>query len=119
VNQNHEVLSARGCLGGVASGALSLAWVRSSAFRRPGFGVRSNQFGFTISLATNIPVVVEAATNLSNPVWLPVRTNTLVGGTSYFSDAAWTNFPQRFYRLTGRVCPHRTACARQHAPAEA
>jgi len=44
--------------------------------------------------------VVEAATSLSNPVWVPVSTNTLVGGTSYFSDAAWTNFPKRFYRLT-------------------
>jgi hypothetical protein len=66
----------------------------------PGFGVRSNQFSFTISWATNVPAVVEATTNLSNPIWIPVATNTLIGGTSYFSDPLWTNFPQRFYRLT-------------------
>jgi hypothetical protein len=66
----------------------------------PGFGVRSNQFGFTIAWATNGAVVVQAATNLSNPVWVPVATNTLNSGSSYFSDPAWTNFPQRFYRLT-------------------
>jgi hypothetical protein len=68
--------------------------------RGPGFGVRSNQFGFTISWATNVPVLVEAATNLSNPIWAPLSTNTLLGGSSHFSDAAWTNYPQRFYRLT-------------------
>jgi len=28
-----------------------------------------------------------------------VRTNTLTGGASYFSDAQWTNYPSRFYRF--------------------
>ena len=36
-----------------------------------GFGVQSNGFGFTISWATNLSVVVEAATHLANPVWTP------------------------------------------------
>jgi hypothetical protein len=65
----------------------------------PSFGVETNGFGFTISWATNISVVVEAATNLANPVWIPVSTNTLTGGSSYFSDPQWTNYPGRFYRL--------------------
>jgi hypothetical protein len=65
----------------------------------PGFGVNTNQFGFTISWATNIPVVVEACTNFVNPVWQPVATNTLTSGSSYFSDPQWTNYPGRFYRL--------------------
>jgi hypothetical protein len=65
----------------------------------PGFGVKTNQFGFTISWATNIPVVVEACTDLANSVWDPMATNMLTGGTSYFSDPQWTNFPGRFYRL--------------------
>ena len=65
----------------------------------PNFGVQTNQFGFTISWATNIPVVVEACTDLANPVWSPVGTNTLTGGSSYFSDSQWTNYPDRFYRL--------------------
>src|SRR5205085_11592647 len=30
----------------------------------PSFGVRTNQFGFTVSWATNLDVVVEAATDL-------------------------------------------------------
>jgi hypothetical protein len=64
-----------------------------------GFGVQPGGFGFTISWATNASVVVEAATNLANPVWIPVSTNTLTGGTNYFSDPQWTNYPGRFYRL--------------------
>ena len=63
------------------------------------FGVQPGGFGFTISWATNASVVVEAATNLANPVWIPVSTNTLTGGTNYFSDPQWTNFPSRFYRV--------------------
>ena len=56
-------------------------------------------FGFNITGAGNMVVVVEACTNLSNPVWQPVQTNTLTGGMSYFSDPQWTNYPGRFYRL--------------------
>ena len=65
----------------------------------PSFGVQTNGFGFIISWATNIPVVVEACTNLANPAWSPVGTNTLTDGSSYFSDPQWTNYPARFYRL--------------------
>ena len=41
----------------------------------PGFGVQSNAFGFIISWATSLPVVVEACTNLANHNWSPVQTN--------------------------------------------
>jgi hypothetical protein len=65
-------------------------------------GVQNNQFGFNITGSSNIVVVVEACTNLANPVWLPVATNTLntfvgTNGTSYFSDPQWTNYSCRFY----------------------
>jgi hypothetical protein len=63
------------------------------------FGVRTNRFGFTITGTPNIPIVVEATTNLANPAWTPVGTNTLIGGSSYFSDPNWTNYPGRFYRI--------------------
>jgi hypothetical protein len=43
--------------------------------------------------------MVEACTNFTNPVWQPVQTNTLTGGSSYFSDPQWTNYPARFYRF--------------------
>jgi hypothetical protein len=64
-----------------------------------GLGVTTNGFGFTISWATNIPVVVEVSTNLGNPVWTPVSTNALANGTNYFSDPNWTNYPNCFYRI--------------------
>ena len=63
------------------------------------FGVQTNQFGFNINWASGQTVVVEASTNLSNPIWQPVQTNTLTSGTAYFSDSQWTNYPGRFYRL--------------------
>jgi hypothetical protein len=61
--------------------------------------VQTNGFGFNIIEPGNPEVVVQACTNLTNPVWLPVATNTLNSGTSYFSDPQWTNYTGRFYRL--------------------
>ena len=63
------------------------------------FGVVSNQFGFNITWASDLIVVVDACTDLADPVWTPVGTNTITGGSSYFSDSQWTNYPARFYRL--------------------
>lgn len=63
------------------------------------FGIRTNRFGFTISGSSNLVIVVEAATNLVNPVWSAVGTNRLTNGASYFSDSRWTNYSSRFYRL--------------------
>ena len=68
----------------------------------PGFGVQNNQFGFTVSWATNGSIVVEACTNLANPVWSPMATNALASGTNHFSDPQWTNYPSRFYRVMGQ-----------------
>ena len=65
----------------------------------PAFGVQSNQFGFTVSWATNISVAVEACTSLSNPVWQPVQTNALVNGSFYFSDPRRMDSPNQFYRV--------------------
>jgi hypothetical protein len=28
-----------------------------------------------------------------------LQTNTLAGGSFYFSDPEWTNYPSRFYRV--------------------
>jgi hypothetical protein len=63
------------------------------------FGVRTNQFGFAITGTSNLVIVVEATTNLANPLWSPIGTNALTGGSFYFSDPQWTNYPGRFYRL--------------------
>jgi len=63
------------------------------------FGVRTNQFGFTITGNSNLLVVVEACTSLGNSTWSQVGTNTLTSGSSYFSDPQWTNYPSRLYRV--------------------
>jgi hypothetical protein len=63
------------------------------------FGVRTNQFGFNIAWASGTVVVVDACTNLANPIWFPLKTNSLTGGVSYFSDPQWTNYRSRFYRI--------------------
>jgi hypothetical protein len=65
----------------------------------PGFGVQTNGFGFIVSWATKASVVFEASTDLINPVWRPLQTNALTGGTFYFSDPQWTNYPSRVYRV--------------------
>jgi hypothetical protein len=63
------------------------------------FGVQNNLFGFNITGTNNYTVVVEACTNLANPVWTPLQTVTLTNGSVYFSDPQWTNYPNRFYGL--------------------
>jgi len=62
-------------------------------------GVQGNQFKFSITGSTGLVIVVEACTNLVNPVWVALSTNTLTSGSSSFSDPQWTNHSQRFYRF--------------------
>jgi len=62
-------------------------------------GIQSNAFGFDITGISNQVIVVEVCTNLTSPDWLPIQTNTLIGGPSYFSDPQETNYPSRFYSL--------------------
>jgi len=64
------------------------------------FGVRNNQFGFNITGTTNIPIEIEACTNLANPVWTPLQTVTLTNGLFYFSEPFQSNNAGRFYRIT-------------------
>jgi hypothetical protein len=68
--------------------------------------VQSSLFGFTISWATNLPVVVEASMSFSAASsWQPLQTNSVVNGVSYFGDAEWTNYPSRFYRVRSLASP--------------
>lgn len=60
---------------------------------------QTNAFGFTISAPVNRAIVVEACSDLDNPIWVPLSTNTPVEGAASFSDQQWTNFSCRFYRL--------------------
>jgi BspA type Leucine rich repeat region (6 copies) len=92
-----------GTTGWVASfgGAPTELWLPTVSSFEPSFGVQNHQFSFLISWAPNTSVIVQACTNLANPNWIPVATNSLNSGTNYFSDAQWTNYPCRFYRISG------------------
>ena len=63
------------------------------------FGVQAGQFTFKITGDAGLTVVVQACTNLVSHDWSSLGTTTLTGGASHFSDAAWTNYPARFYRV--------------------
>ncbi len=80
-------------------GCPTALWLPQAQTGDASFGVQNNQFGFNITWAGDMVVVVEACTDLANPDWTPAGTNTLTGGSSYFSDSQWTNYPGRFYRL--------------------
>ncbi len=63
------------------------------------FGVVNGQFGFDIKGTPGIPIVVEACTNLANPVWTPVQSMTVTNGLVYFTDPNWSNYPTRYYGI--------------------
>jgi hypothetical protein len=65
-----------------------------------GFGGRINEFRFTVTGSSGLVVVVEACAGLAHPAWILVATNTLTGGSFYFSDPQWMNYPDRFFRLS-------------------
>ena len=50
-------------------------------------------------LTADIPIVVEASTNLANASWVPLQSLNLTNGAFYFSDPNWTNYPARNYRI--------------------
>lgn len=62
-------------------------------------GLRTRPFGFTVTGTPNSVVVIEGSTNLAQPTWFPLATNTLSDGSANFNDPHWTNYPNRFYRL--------------------
>ena len=64
-----------------------------------GCGVQNDQFSFTITGTTDIPIVLEASTDLTNPSWTPLQSSTLTNGSINFADPDWTDFPSRYYRI--------------------
>ncbi len=66
------------------------------------FGVRTNQFGFNITGTPDIPIVVQAADNLANPVWTSLQALTLTNGSYYFSEPFQPATTTRFYRITSQ-----------------
>jgi hypothetical protein len=68
---------------GTTYGGLPTApWLPQMQTASVNSGGQTNQFDFNIQWASGQMVVVEACTNLSNPDWQPVQTNTLTKGVS-------------------------------------
>ena len=63
------------------------------------FGIQTSGFRLPITGTPNIPVVIEAATNLTGSTWTPLQSCTLTNGAVDYIDAQWTNYPNRFYRV--------------------
>jgi len=63
------------------------------------FGIRTNAFGFNVTGYSNRVVVVEACTNLADPIWVALQSNRLGSEPWYFSDPAWTDRRNRCYRV--------------------
>ena len=85
--------------GSTFGGHPTAPWLPEARTGDADFGVRTARFGFNIRWARDRVVVVETSPDLGNPVWTPVSTNTLTGGSSYFSDPQWTEHPTHFYRV--------------------
>ncbi len=61
--------------------------------------VLNNQFTFDITGTWNIPIAVEASTNLASGTWVHLQTSTLTNGLLHFTDPDWITYPARFYRI--------------------
>jgi hypothetical protein len=85
---------------GASLGVPTVLWNPQMQVADLGF-IIGNQFGFSIIGSSNIVFVVEACTDLTNPMWQPLQTNILSGGWASFSDPQWQNYRGRFYRLRG------------------
>lgn len=74
-------------------------WNPQALTQDASFGVQHNRFGFNITGTPDIPLVVEASTNVAAGPWVSLQTCTLTNGLIYFNDPEWTNYPNRFYRI--------------------
>jgi hypothetical protein len=81
------------------TGFATLLWNPTIETGDGSFGVQNNQFGFNITGTANIPILIEACTNLTNPVWTSLQTLTLTNGSAYFSEPFQPDSPSRYYRI--------------------
>ena len=91
----------RGTTGWLATygGRPTRLWQPLMQINDASFGIRMNQFGFTVAWASGQVIVVDACTDLANPLWTALKTNTLSSDSYYFSDPQWADSPRRFYRI--------------------
>ena len=64
------------------------------------FGFATDCFGFNITGTPDIPLVIQATTNLVSGIWTPLTNATLgTSGSLHFSDTTSSSAPARFYRI--------------------
>ena len=85
--------------GATFGGRPTALWMPRAESRDDSLGVHANQFGFNITWASGQVVMVEASTELVNPVWSPLQTITLTGDSVRFTDPEGSKEPTRFYRV--------------------
>ena len=78
------------------SGQPAVLWNPQIQAGGTSFGGSNNQFGFNIAGTSDIPIVVEACTNLVGSTWTPLKKLTLTNGLVYFSEPLQTNSSGRF-----------------------
>jgi hypothetical protein len=85
--------------GPTVEGRPAVLWNPQAQTNDGNFGVKQNRFGFNVAGTPDIPLVIEASTNLAAQSWAPLQSCTLTNGLIYFSDAQWTTYPNRVYRI--------------------
>jgi hypothetical protein len=85
--------------GAAYAGRPAKLWNPQAQTRDATFGVRQNRFGFNVTGTADIPLVIEASTEVVAESWVPLESCTLTNGLIYFSDSQWTNYPSRFCRI--------------------
>jgi hypothetical protein len=81
-------------------GVPAVLWNPQMQTRGANYGMTNNQFGFQITGTSNIPIVLQACTNLSNPAWTTLTNVNLTNGVFNFSEPMQTNACGRYYRIT-------------------
>jgi hypothetical protein len=91
------------CLDGVAgweptfSGRPTALWLPELRIRDG--GIAANVFAFDVAWASGREVVVEACTDLRDPLWFPVAALTLPNRVVCYTDSQWERHASQFYRV--------------------
>jgi uncharacterized repeat protein (TIGR03803 family) len=62
-------------------------------------GIRFGSFGFDYNGISNQTAIIDSTTNLSQPVWIPLQTNLLIGVPLHFGDLNAPQNSSTFYRI--------------------
>lgn len=85
--------------GSQGNGVVFALTVLPKILRDDNFGIQSNGFGFDFIGISNQTAIIEFSTNLAQPVWSPLQTNSLTGSPQHFSDDTFGGNAERFYRI--------------------